>query len=165
MAESDRENPHKRTMKMRTLLLLLTVFGFCLQVYAEVPQTYVNKAQRGQTRRPTAAKVQFKADPLTEPVDFPNVPRYPGKAVFLRGFRCPDEQYVGMTLGVNEAPDQVKQWYEDALKTYSWKVLKNSSGPNQVIAIKEDNTFSMMILPRQVEGVRTVVDLSFYYGR
>lgn len=155
-------------LRMAFLGLLLAHCDFVIaKAYAEPSRIQINKAQQ-QTRRPAVINDEFKTERLTEQVDFPDVPRYTGKVTFLSGLRYPHDrngQRVGMTLGVNEPADEVIQWYKDTLKSYRWNVLRDSPESRVVSATKDGNTFSVRIAPTYSPGYKTLIVLSFQYGR
>ncbi len=116
---------------------------------------------------PSQADVQeYKAQTIKEYVDFPNVPRYTGKFLFLSGFRYPQirgGEHIGYTLGVNEDSGSVLDWYKTSLGMYAWKV-KNTTSTNTVQAVKDGNTIVVTVQPKRALGYRTELIISYQYG-
>lgn len=111
---------------------------------------------------------EYKPERLTQIVDLPNVPRYTGRAVFLSGLRYPRDtsgERIGMSLAVMESEPEILDWYKQALKMYSWRIMEN--GPNErcVSAMQGNNTFTVRISPSRVPGYRTLIVLSFKFGK
>jgi len=60
---------------------------------------------------------------LKAPISIPEVPSYTGQTTFVGGLMYPNKKggpTVSMHYRVRETPDQVIEWYEEALKAYKW---------------------------------------------
>lgn len=60
---------------------------------------------------------------LKTPFNVPDVPSYTGQATFVGGLMYPNKKSgptVSMHYRVRETPDQVIEWYQEALKAYKW---------------------------------------------
>ncbi len=60
---------------------------------------------------------------LKAPISVPEVPNYTGQTSFVGGLMYPNKKggpTVSMHFRVRETPDQVIEWYEEALKAYKW---------------------------------------------
>jgi hypothetical protein len=118
--------------------------------------------------RPTSADQEFKTEKLTAPITFPEVPLYTGQSKFLSGLRYPNDttgRRMTMTVGVMEEPNQILDWYRQSLKLYKWTIVPQSPESQQVSAVKDGNTFSVMINPSRTAGCRTVVVLNYKYAK
>ena len=105
---------------------------------------------------------------ITEPVEFPGVPRYTGRFKMLRGLRYKSAaggDCYGMTIGVQEEGQQVLDWYKTSLQAYGWTLAKTSPEQPVVAAKQGPCSFTVMISPAREIGFRTVVDLSFASGK
>lgn len=111
---------------------------------------------------------EFKTEKLSAAVDLPGVPQYTGRATFLSGLKYPNDtsgMRVGMTLGCREDESEILEWYKNALKLYSWRLINMDPKERVVTATKDGNTFTVRISPSRQPGYRTLVVLSFKYAK
>lgn len=140
--------------------------GICSPSFAQAgKQRAVPSGTKAQA--PSQSDIQeYKAQSIKDYVDFPNVPRYTGKFLFLSGFRYPQikgGEHIGYTLGVNEDSGSVLEWYKTSLGMYAWKV-KNTTSTNTVQAVKDGNTIVVTVQPKRALGYRTELAISYQYG-
>lgn len=73
--------------------------------------------------RSAGADSEWASQKLTKAVELTDVPTYSGRAKFLQGFQYAKARNgigITQTFGLAEEPDQVYQWYTDALKNFKW---------------------------------------------
>lgn len=120
-----------------------------------------------RAQAPSQADIQeYKAQSIKTVVNFPNVPLYTGKYMFLSGFRYPQikgGEHIGYSLGVNEDSGSVLDWYKSALGMYGWKV-KNTTSTDTVQAVKDGNTIVVTVQSKRALGYRTVLMIGYQYG-
>ncbi|MBX3072946.1 hypothetical protein KF913_03455 [Candidatus Obscuribacterales bacterium] len=103
---------------------------------------------------------------LKQPMDLPDLPRYTGAGtLFTEGLLYPNKPggaAVTMTYRAKEAPDVVLGWYEDALKSYQWKVKTTGSGALSTITGQHgSNNVTVNVSPCKDKTYRTDLRISF----
>lgn len=72
----------------------------------------------------------YKAIPLSQPVELPQVPNFSGDKKFVKGLTWP-KQYGGpsyiMHFTSNDDARTVRDWYADALQSHNWKIFKSTN--------------------------------------
>lgn len=105
---------------------------------------------------------------LTSPIELPEVPRYTGRATFVKGLKYPDNPtgpVVLLTYHVHEAAPEVLQWYSDSLKSYSWQVQQPQPETHQVLASKGHTECTVQAITYKGPGFRTEVTITYKVGR
>ncbi len=103
---------------------------------------------------------------LKQPMDLPDLPRYSGTGtLFTEGLLYPNKPggaAVTMTYRAKEAPDVVLGWYEDALKSYQWKVKTTGSGALATVTGQHgSNNVTVNVSPCKDKAYRTDLRISF----
>ncbi len=115
---------------MLTLLTISNVAEWCTAAQAQ---------QRGQPRRPgqgwqppltnevrRIAPTEFASQNLDQEIALPNVPSYTGKQVFMNGVTYPNAKAgpgYYLTYNTEHTPQQVRDWWSNALKVDPWKIV------------------------------------------
>lgn len=152
----------------RTSITLLTIIlsSFQSGAYGQAQSRGAARPAWGQQQKNHGD--EYKSEKLSTIIDLPGVPQYTGRATFLSGLRYPNDQSgarIGMTLGCREEQTEILEWYKNALKTYSWNVVSVDPKEKVVVATKDGNTFTVRIAPTNSPGYRTLLVLSYKYGR
>ena len=102
---------------------------------------------------------------LKEPPELPQLPSYSGKLKFLRGYTQPTGKgwvVYHVKYLTQEDPVKVKDWYENALAMYQWKIL-NSAGQTITANHKDGHMCTLIFNPTTKPGYRT--HLGMFYSQ
>jgi hypothetical protein len=94
---------------------------------------------------------------LKQPPELPQLPSYSGKMKFVRGYTQPTEKgwvVYHIKYLTQEDPTKVKEWYENALAMYQWKIL-NSAGQTITANHKDGDMCTLIFNPTTKPGFRT----------
>lgn len=107
---------------------------------------------------------------LKTPFSVPDVPNYTGQTTFVGGLMYPNKKggpTVSMHYRVRETPDQVIEWYEEALKAYRWvgrKAPVTNKGRSYE-ASKGNSSVTISASECSVPGFRTDLRMSCKIAR
>ncbi|MCW5823034.1 MAG: hypothetical protein KIT34_09545 [Cyanobacteria bacterium TGS_CYA1] len=107
---------------------------------------------------------------LKAPMNVPEVPNYTGQTTFVGGLMYPNKKggpTVSMHYRVRETPDQVIEWYEEALKAYKWvgrKAPVTNKGRSYE-AFKGNSSVTISASDCAVKGFRTDLRMSCKIAR
>lgn len=129
----------------------------------------INHGKRGQ-RSPGKPgqlprnEVEMKAEHMTQMVELPYIPTYPGQATFVTGTRFPNAkggESLTLRLRAAEHPEQVKDWYEVALKQYGWQMERVGCNERTTSAVRGNTTCQIVVSHPSRPGYRC--DIIIHY--
>lgn len=107
---------------------------------------------------------------LKAPISVPDVPNYTGQTLFVAGLMYPNKKggpTVSMHYRVRETPEQVIEWYEEALKAYKWvgrKAPVTNKG-RSFEASKGNSSVTISASDCKAQGYRTDLRMSCKIAR
>lgn len=116
-------------------------------------------AWSSNAQKPQGADIQS----LKDIPELPQLPGYSGKPKFLRGYTQSTSKgwtaHQIIFLAKEEAPE-VKDWYDNALSMYQWRILRSSI--NTITANHKDGHMCTLVFnPTSQPGYRTQISV-FY---
>lgn len=127
-------------------------------------QQALEATKKRQTR--TVRRQEFKGTPtkLDKLVNLPGIPLPPGKVMFAYGDTITNDQGTCTfeSFSVASAPDEVSQFYKDALSSGDWK--KDSSGSGIVSAGDKSGARATVIVQRMNFGKKHGSSVSITYS-
>lgn len=158
---------HARALASAALLLCLFLALSQLKADGQI-NNQTNPQARQCWRQNSAGMNQALArhaniQQLTDTPELPQLPGYSGKLKFLRG--CIQPTGKGWTVYqisylTKEEPLKVKDWYENALGMYEWKIL-SSAGQTLTANHKQGHVVTLIFNPTTQPGFRTRMGLFF----
>ena len=145
----------------RKALSILTVSICCLLTERAVGQAEQNKARFSGLNNSQERNANIQE--LKDAPELPQLPSYSGKLKFLRGYIQPTGKgwtVYHVSFMTPEEPLKVKDWYENALTMYQWKIL-NSAGQTITANHKDGHMCTLIFNPCTKPGFRTRMGL-FY---
>ncbi|MBX9667513.1 MAG: hypothetical protein K2X93_07840 [Candidatus Obscuribacterales bacterium] len=133
----------RKQLQFACLMLALTSVGVidCFSAAQAQP--------KGQPRRPgqgwqppltsavrKEAPAEFSSQNLDQEIALPNIPSYTGKQVFMNGVTYPNAKTgpgYYLTYNTEHTPQQVKDWWSNALKVDPWKITSTEGSVLQSV--------------------------------
>jgi hypothetical protein len=161
-----KENDRKERTVSRQLQSQLSLYAIatCLSNLIAAPvfgqvQQYQNNAWGSKTALDRNANIQQ----LKDTPELPQLPSYSGKLKFLRGYCQPSGKgwtVYQISFLTKEDPPKVKDWYENALGMYKWKIL-SSAGQTLTANHKDGHICTIIFNPTTMPGFRTRLGMFF----
>lgn len=112
------------TLVLSSLLGNSSAIGQVQQYQQQQPTGGGQRGERAPLRRGQQPK-EYQSKNMDREVSLPNVPNYTGEQKFISGMEYPNhENGAGYYMVMNTAntPEQVKEWWLNALRMHRWKV-------------------------------------------
>ena len=152
-------------LKCAFALALLPVLGTIVSpVWSQEPGQRLLIAQqfgRGVQRQPPKPMDSIV---LSHDVALPNLPAFGGKTTFLMGMaytNVPGALNYFLKYGVTQEPQQVLQWYRQALTNFGW-ALRDTGLSSNLTASKNGSSCSISIMPGRGNQYRAVILIKYF---
>lgn len=143
------------------VLAMLLIVGVFLPTGAQQSPNRQNSTIKLKNPRAAVGRnmVDYNGQPVEQPPHLASIPDYPGHARYISGIVYPHQNgssTYNLCYGAKEDPQQVCDWYENALAMQKIWDLKSTS--NSITAMSKDGNFcNITVQPGSVRGEKSTI--------